>query len=318
MSETQQHKPTLSSPSSSVFLKLFFDPFKIFFQNKHILFPVLIFLTLPLSSLLFSLSLYSRPLKRHIIHLESVALLSSTRVEAHHVLKESRDESLSLLRLKFFFSLPSSILSLLSFISTVHVSSLSPSHPSSLLSTFNALRLAWKRVAVTSICSYALLFLYVQLPQLFSVVFRYHPRISLPISVIGAGFEVYLMGLLGLGLVVSALEEKFGWDAFRVGSELMAGRRVCWWWVTCMLVVASGWIGNRFEKLTDAEDLVNSGVWSWTVVMGWETVGLWWSYGLLVIWSFMVTTVFYCDCKHRLHKGENHSPIGTDLTEFTV
>ncbi|KAK8501266.1 hypothetical protein V6N13_026969 [Hibiscus sabdariffa] len=126
-----------------------------------------------------------------------------------------------------------------------------------------------------------------------------------------------LLGLgLGLGLVVSALEEKFGWDAFRVGSELMAGRRVCWWWVTCVLVVVSGWIGNRLDKLTDSEDLVKSGVW--TVVMGRETVGLWLSYGLLVIWSFMVTTVFYCDCKHRLHlhKGENHSSIGTDLTGF--
>lgn len=124
------------------------------------------------------------------------------------------------------------------------------------------------------------------------------------------------MGVLGLGLVVSALEEKFGWDAFRVGSELMVGRRVCWWWVTCMLVAISGWIGNRFEKLTDGEDSEKSGVW--TAVMGWETVGLWWFYGLLVIWSLMVTTVFYSDCKSRLNKGENHSPNGTDLTEFTA
>ncbi|XP_039031709.1 uncharacterized protein LOC120166519 [Hibiscus syriacus] len=309
-------KPTIYSSSSSGLLKLFSDPLKIFFQNKHILFPVLIFFTLPLSFLLFSLSVSSRPIKRHIIHLESVALLSPTRVEAQNVLKESRDESLSLLRLKFFFSLPSSILSLLSFISTVHVTSSSPSHRSSLPSTANALKLAWKRVVVTSTCSYALLFLYVQLLQLFSVVFRNQPRISLPISVIGAGFEVYLMGVLGLGLVVSALEEKFGWDAFRFGSELMAGKRAWWWWVTCMLVVISGWIGNRIEKLTEGEDLVKSGIW--TVVVGWETVALWWSYGLLVIWSSMVTTVFYCDCKHRLDKGENHSPIGTDLTEYTV
>ena len=124
------------------------------------------------------------------------------------------------------------------------------------------------------------------------------------------------MGILGLGLVVSALEEKFGWGAFRVGAELMAGRRVCWWWVTCILVAVSGWIGNRFEKLTDGEDSVKSGVW--TVVMGWETVWLLWLYGVLIIWSFIVTTVFYSDCKNRFNKGVNHSPNGTDLTDFTV
>ncbi|XP_022728797.1 uncharacterized protein LOC111284384 [Durio zibethinus] len=325
MSEThdqnQQHKTTKSSSSyCSVLLKLFSDPFKIFFRNKHILFPILLFLTLPLSFLLFSLSFSSRPLKRHIFHLESIALYSSTRFEARHVLKESRDESLSLLRLKLFFSLPSSILSLLSFISTVHVTSLSvslsPSNRPSFLSTVNALKLAWKRVVVTSLCSYALFLLYIQVPQLFSAAFRNHPRLSLPILLIGLGFEVYLMGVLGLGLVVSALEEKFGWDAFRVGSDLMVGRRVCWWCITCMLVVVSGWIGSRFEKLTDSEDLVKSGVLA--VLMGWETVGLLWFYGVLVIWSFMGTTVFYCDCKHRLNKAVNHSSSGTELTDFTV
>lgn len=96
------------------------------------------------------------------------------------------------------------------------------------------------------------------------------------------------MGVLSLGLVVSALEEKFGWDAIRVGSGLMAGRRICWWWVTCMLVAVSGWIGNRFEKLTDGDDTVKSGVW--TVLMGWETAELLWFYGVVVAWSFIVTT----------------------------
>ncbi|XWS73178.1 hypothetical protein CRYUN_Cryun02cG0103800 [Craigia yunnanensis] len=124
------------------------------------------------------------------------------------------------------------------------------------------------------------------------------------------------MGVLGLGMVVSTLEEKFGWDAFRVGSVLMAGQRVCWWWVTCMLVAVSGWIGNRFEKLTDGEDSVKSGVW--TVMMGWETLGLLWFYAVVVIWNSIVTTVFYCDCKNRLNKGVYHSPSGTDLTDFTV
>ncbi|XVF34296.1 hypothetical protein REPUB_Repub18cG0047300 [Reevesia pubescens] len=312
--QNQQHNkltksfPSSSSTSFSFFLKLFSDPFKIFFQNKHILLPIFFFLALPLSFLLFSLSFSSRPLKRQIFHLESVAALTSTRFEARHVLKESREESLSLLRLKLLFSFPSSVLSLLSFISTVHVTalSLSPLLRPSFLSTADALKLAWKRVVVTSLCSYAFFLLYIQLPLLFAAAFRNHPRLSLPILLIGYGFEIYLMGVLALGLVVSALEEKFGWDAFRVGFDLMAGRRVCWLCVTCMLVAVSGWIGNRFEKLTDGEDAVKSGVW--TVVMGWETVGLLWFYGLLIIWSFIVTTVN--------DNGEDRLVVGTlDLNQ---
>ncbi|XP_022749452.1 uncharacterized protein LOC111298950 [Durio zibethinus] len=328
MSETEdqnhdQHTPAkyFSSSSSSsfyVFLKLMYDPLKIFLQNKHIFFPILIFLNLPLAFLLFSLSFASRPLKHHIFHLEYVAVLSYTRFEARHVLKESREESLSLLRLKLLFSFPSFILSLLSFVSTVHVTSLSLSSPHrpSFLSTTTALKLAWKRVVVTSLCSYGLFLLYVQLPQLFAAAFGNHPRISLSILVIGLGFEVYIMGVLGLGMVVSTLEEKFGWDAFRVGSNSMAGRRVCWWWITCMLVAVSGWIGNRFEKLTDSDDLVKSGIWA--VVMGWESMGLLWFYGVVIIWSFIVSTVFYGDYKNRLNKGENDSPSGSDVTDFTV
>ncbi|XVE63431.1 hypothetical protein DITRI_Ditri07aG0020100 [Diplodiscus trichospermus] len=223
---------------------------------------------------------------------------------------------MSLLRLKLLFSFPTSVLSLLSFVSTIHAASLSPPHRPSFLSISTAIKLAWKRVVVTSLCSYAIFLLYIQLPHLFAAAFRNHPRISLPILVIGSGIEVYLMGILGLGLVVSALEEKFGWDAFRVGSDLMAGRRVCWWWVTCILVGVSGWIGNRFEKLTDGEDSSKSGVW--TVMMGWETMGLMWFYGVVIIWSFIVTTVFYGDCKNRLSKGVNHSPSGTILSDFTV
>ncbi|WRX34311.1 hypothetical protein QQP08_026798 [Theobroma cacao] len=123
------------------------------------------------------------------------------------------------------------------------------------------------------------------------------------------------MGVLGLGLVVSALEETYGWDAIRVGSDIMAERRFCWWLVTGMLVAVSGWTGNQFEKLTDGEDSVKSGIW--TVVKGWETVGLSWFYGVVVIWSFIVTAVFYCDCKKRLiNKDINEAPSVAGLDRF--
>ncbi|OMO95115.1 hypothetical protein COLO4_16055 [Corchorus olitorius] len=129
------------------------------------------------------------------------------------------------------------------------------------------------------------------------------------------------MGVLGLGLVVAALEDKYGLEAIRFGSELMAGtrRRLCWWWVTCMLVAVSGWIGNQFEKLTDGEDFLKKGLW--TLVMRWETAGLLWFYGVAVIWSFIVTTVFYCGCKKRLDFScviANESPSHAHLTDLTV
>ncbi|KAE8653834.1 Detected protein of unknown function [Hibiscus syriacus] len=306
----QQNKPTKPpSSSSSIVLALFSGSLRILFQNKHIFFSILLFLALPLSFLLFSLSYTSRPLKRHILHLESAALLTASNFESGHLLKESREESISLLRLKLLYSFPSSVFSLLSFISAVHVASVSPPHRPSFLSTAAAIRLAWKRVVVTSLCSYSLFFLYIQFPQLFAAVLRNYPRASLLILVAGSGLEVYLMGLLGLGLVVSTLEEKFGWEAIRIGSVLMAGRKFYWWFVTCMLVGVSGWIGNRFEKLTDGDDYVMSGVW--TVFMGWKTAALLWFYGVLVIWSCIATTIFYSDGK----KGLNTRSNDTDCTE---
>ncbi|KAK8579280.1 hypothetical protein V6N12_069608 [Hibiscus sabdariffa] len=304
-----QNKPTNSS-SSSFLLALFSGSLRIFFQNKRFFISILLFLALPLSFLLLSLSLSSRPLKRHIFHLESVALLTSTSFESRHLLKESRDESISLLRLKLLYFFPSFLFSLLSFISAVHVASLSPPHRPSFLSTAAAIGLSWKRVVVTSLCSYSLFLLYVQLPQLFAAALQSYPRVSLPIMVVGSGIEVYLMGVLGLGLVVSALEEKFGWEAIRIGSILMAGRRFCWWFVTCMLVGMSGWIGNRFEKLTDGEDYAKSGVWR--VFVGWETAGLLWFYGMLVIWSCIVTTIFYSDCKNGISTCVNQKPRACD------
>ncbi|GMJ13843.1 hypothetical protein like AT4G16850 [Hibiscus trionum] len=306
----QQNKPTKSSSSFSIFLALFSGSLRIFFQNKHIFLPILLFLALPLSFLLLSLSISSRPLKRHIFHLESVALLTSTSFESRHLLKQSREESISLLRLKLLYSFPSFFFSLLSFISAVHVASVPPPHRPSFFSTAAAIRLAWKRVAVTSLCSYSLFLLYIQLPQLFAAAMQNYPRVSLPILVVGSGLEVYLMGVLGLGLVVSAVEEKFGWEAIRIGSVLMAGRRFCWWFVTCMLVGVSGWIGNRFEKLTDGEEYVMSGVW--TVFMRWETAGLWWFYGALVIWSCIITTIFYSDCKNGISTCVNQRPRACD------
>lgn len=100
------------------------------------------------------------------------------------------------------------------------------------------------------------------------------------------------MAVLGLGLVVSAAEERLGWEAIRVGSGLMRGRRVCGWLLSGLLVLASGWINGRVEELLlEAGQDSEMGVWDKTVLIC--------SYGLVVLFSYVITTVFYCDARRR-------------------
>ncbi|GAV90540.1 hypothetical protein CFOL_v3_33949 [Cephalotus follicularis] len=268
---------------------------KIFWRNKQVFIPIFTLLTLPVSLLMFSLSLSSLPIKSRIYHLESIGLLSSTRFEAGHVLRESRDESLSLLRLKSLYFLPNYLLSLLSAISVVNSTSSSfHSKRPTLRTAFAAVRLTWKRFVATSIFVYVSLLLYAEVPRVMTALV-YSPGLKLLVWVIGSSIEVYLMAVLGLGLVVSVVEERFGWEAIRVGSSLMEGRRVAWWVLSGLGVLVTGWIGWRVERAMDGLD---SRVW--TVVMsGWDKVGLVCGYGLLVILSYVVTTVFYCECRKR-------------------
>ncbi|KAJ9179908.1 hypothetical protein P3X46_008220 [Hevea brasiliensis] len=281
-------------------LKTLSQSFKIFPRNKRIFSFIFALLALPLSFLNFLLSLSSYPIKSQIFHLELLASRAPTRFEARQVWKESREVALSLLHIKLLYLLPIYFLSLIAAI-TVVVSTESTYNrrPTNLKIIFAAIRSTWTRPLVTSICIYAILLLYTSIPySLAAMIGSYSPGLRFVIWLIGLGVELYLIAVLGLGLVVSILEARFGLDAIRIGSRLMEGRRICGWVLSGLLTVMTGGIGRRMEGLImDIEDSADES--KWTVAKGWERAGLVGLYGLVIIWGFAVTTVFYCECRKR-------------------
>uniref|UniRef100_A0A2P2Q301 Transmembrane protein n=1 Tax=Rhizophora mucronata TaxID=61149 RepID=A0A2P2Q301_RHIMU len=302
VSHDQKQKP---SPSSTSCLKTLLESLKIFPRNKQVFFSIFALLALPLSFLLFSLSVLSYPIKSQILSLESLAALSRTRFEARHVWKESRDGALFLLRLKLLCFLPTYVFSLLAAItSVVSAVSVHEGRPLTLKAAFSAVRSTWSRPFATSIFIYFVLFLYSGVPLTLDAIVgsRTSPVLRLLVWFIEAGVEIYIMAVLGMGLVVSIVERRVGWDAVRVGSDLMEGRRVCGWLLSGMMSAAMGWIGwNMEETVRDGGDSSRS--WKWTAVMvaeeGWTSFGLVALYGAMVVWGFVVTAVFYCHCRER-------------------
>lgn len=117
------------------------------------------------------------------------------------------------------------------------------------------------------------------------------------------------MAVMSLGLVVSIAEERFGWDAIRVGSGLIVGRRVSGWVLSGLFVLATGFIARELEKLMNEQDPFgrpSSTVMRVAAGVG-DKLGLIALYGVVVLWSYLVTTVFYCDCRRRY---SNKSEIG--------
>ena len=282
-------------PLSTLYISL-----KIFLRNKHIFLPIFALATLPLSFLLFSLSLYSHRLKSHVYHLEFIALRSHTRFEARHVWQESRADALGLLKLRALFFLPNFLLSLVAAVTSVSstVSAVHSKRPT-LVSSFEAVKLTWKRPSVTTIFTYAISLFYAQLPRTLAALSG-SPGSEFLVLLIGSGLEVYLMAVLSLGLVVSIAEDRFGWEAIRVGSGLMAGRRVSGWVLSGLFVLVSGAIAMDLERIVDGQDLLSSTSTAMRVVDGVRNkVGLILLYGVVVLWSYIVNTVFYCECRKR-------------------
>lgn len=109
------------------------------------------------------------------------------------------------------------------------------------------------------------------------------------------------MAVMSLGLVVSIAEERFGWDAIRVGSGLMSGRRVSGWVLTGVFVLVTGFIARELEKVMNGQDPFgepSSTVTRVAAGVG-DKVGLIGLYGAVVLYGYVATTVFYWDCKRR-------------------
>jgi hypothetical protein len=276
---------------------------KIFLRNKQTFFSIYALATLPLSFLLFSLSLLAHGVKSHVYHLEAMALHSPTGFEARHVWKESRADALSVLKLKAFFFIPNFLLSLVAAVTAVSstVSACQAQRPT-FLSSLNAVKLTWKRPSVTTIFVYAISLLYAQLPRTLAALTG-SPGPELLVLLIGLVFEIYLMAVLNLGLVVSIAEDKFGWEAIRNGSGLMAGSRISGWVFSGLFVLVSGEIAMDQEKIMDGQDFSlessKSTVMKGVAIGVKNKLGLIFLYGVVMLWSYIVNTVFYCECRKR-------------------
>lgn len=110
------------------------------------------------------------------------------------------------------------------------------------------------------------------------------------------------MAVTSVALVVSVSEERFGWDAIRVGSGLMEGNRVCGWVLSGLFVLGSSLIGSKVERLMDGEDSI--GVEDKAVLIV--------SYGFMVLWSYVIMTVFYCHCRKQ-HPIKESQPDADEL-----
>lgn len=110
------------------------------------------------------------------------------------------------------------------------------------------------------------------------------------------------MAITGLGLVVSVVEERYGFDAVKEGMALMKGRRITGLALAGVFVFLSSFIGHGMEKLAKELDVdSSSGSWWRSVVVsgGWDGWKLVCMYGAEVVVSYVVVTVFYCECRKR-------------------
>ncbi|XP_062013292.1 uncharacterized protein LOC133729745 [Rosa rugosa] len=302
-----------TTPTRLLLKQALIDSVKITLRNKQTFLSIFALTTLPLSLLLFSLSLSSHPLKSHVFRLESLASQAPTRFEARQVWKESRDDAVSLFRIKLLYFLPSCLFSLTASVTAVTATS-SAYHGRSpnLRSSLAAVKSNWSRPLATSVCIYALLIAYALVPRTLAAAVFASSGSRFFIRIIGSGLEIYLMAVMGLGLVVSILEERYGWEAIRVGSDLMAGKRLCGWVLSGSFVMVTAVIARKLEDVMDGQDLMeqsSTGTMTRVVVGIEEKFGWVILYGLVALWGYVVTSVFYCECRkhHVIVSNENEN-----------
>lgn len=111
-----------------------------------------------------------------------------------------------------------------------------------------------------------------------------------------------MISILSLGLVVSIAEERFGFDAIRAAAAMMADRRLSGSILTAMFLLASSSISSEMEGLMDGVDhwmRTTATVTSNVAIGVGDKVGLISLYGVVIITGYVVTTIFYCECRKR-------------------
>ncbi|KAK4801618.1 hypothetical protein SAY86_022105 [Trapa natans] len=255
---------------------------------------------LPLSLLIFSLAVSAHPIEIRVRSLESLARISPTHFESRQVLEESRSEAISALRLRAAYSLPCLVFSVAALASSVHSASAAVSgRRPSLSSAATVVRERWFRALVTSICVYASMWAFLSVTATLRVALADFAGLRFLAFLIGSALEVYLMLVLGVAMVVTVLEERVGFDAVRASLALVSGRRWIGFVLSCVLVLLTGSIWWVLETSMDGQDWTSIvGMVRWMVGIG-RRAWLVPLYGLLMLWSYVVLTVFYCHCRRR-------------------
>ncbi|CAN4084320.1 unnamed protein product [Withania somnifera] len=300
---TGENSDHISQEPNNLFLltKIIFNSFKNFFSTKKISFFIFLFLSLPLSWLLFLFSFLTFPLQSRIQHLVELSLFTSIHVESEHLLEEANKVAKSLLLLKISFFFPIFLLSFFTAVATVNIAfSVSSNGKPSVLTVLTAVKVAWIRVLVTTMCVYSTMLVCTVGPGMVLAVFETRPLIRVVVAVLGSGLELHMMAVMGLGLVASINEGVYGFDAIQVGSGLMEGKRVCGWVLSGLFVLFSSFVRGKIEVAMAMDGSDYKRVESTVVIrLLWDNVMWICLYGLMVQWSFVVTTIFYVDLKKR-------------------
>lgn len=111
--------------------------------------------------------------------------------------------------------------------------------------------------------------------------------------------EVSLMAVISLGLVASVMEEdRSGFEAIRFAVRLMEGTRVFGWVLSGGFLVVSGWIGKQLRLMDggdeDAMNMMINVIFSYCYKGGLVIL-----LALVVLWSYIIGTVYYCRCRSR-------------------
>ncbi|KAF9608454.1 hypothetical protein IFM89_009820 [Coptis chinensis] len=227
---------------------------------------------------------------------ETLALSVHTRYEAREIQKEVRADVVTFIHLQSLFFIPCYTLSLLALMMTVNATALAYNGKQlDFIMAVKAVMLAWKRQLVTSGVVYVIVLTYCILTRVILIlVGDVYARMLVWILLVV--LEGCVLAILGMGMVVSVLEEECGLEALGVGWVLMEGRWFCGWILASLLVMMTSGIRWGFRILMGSQDLMS-------LV---NKVGLICILGLVILWSYVVNTVFYCECKkEQVDKVEN-------------
>ncbi|KAL5699362.1 hypothetical protein ACHQM5_030278 [Ranunculus cassubicifolius] len=267
---------------------IIFNSIKILKSNPRIFITIYGLIIFPLSMVLFSLFIISQPIINDIQE-KQMAASGVTPYESLGRLREIRLHSRKLMAIQCLFFFPFYVFSLMALITTVNsTSQCYNGKPANPITALKAVMMTWMRPSVTSIFVCGILF---GCSILTHVVFLLADETVLEfwLRFVWVVLEVGLMAVSGMGLVVSVLEERFGWDAFCVGWGLMDGKRFSGWSLAGFVYLVTGGIRLGFNHLIDRGDAL--------AVLG--NCLLICLLGFVTLSSYVITTVYYNECKKQ-------------------